>query len=216
MCIATAGAGVTAAAAAATNAGLAISAVSTVASIGMGIMSAQQQAAQAQQQVDLQNRQRMEQASLSNQAAQAAYNGKVKAQQASHLSFYKQLDNINSGVNKTYIQEQLKFEEAQTKAAFKSQDILRKSIGAQGKILASGATGQSVGLLALDADRQAGFAQSQTNASVDSAAIQGAITQDVAFDQAQSSANQAFSRTDVTAQAPILDPYGMAGLNIPT
>jgi len=198
------------------GASLAVSAVGTAASIGMGFMSAQQQAAQAQAQVDMQHRQRIEQATLSNQAAQAAYKGKIKAQQASHLSFYKQLDNINSGVNKSYVSEQIKFQEAQAKAAFKSQDILRKSIGAQGRILASGATGQSVGLLALDAERQAGFAQAQTNASVDSAAIQGAITQDIAFDQAQSSANQAFSRTDVTPQAPVLDPYGMAGLNIPT
>lgn len=197
-------------------ASLALSAASTVASIGMGIMSARAQSAQAQAQVDMQHRQRVEQANLSNKAAKVQYDGQIRAQQASRLSYYQQLDNINSGVNKTYVQEQTKLQEAKTKAAFKNQSILAKQIGAQGKILASGATGQSVGLLALDADRQAGFAQAQSNASVDSAAIQGAITQDVAFDQAQSSANQAFNRTPAPSQAPVLDPYGMAGLNIPT
>lgn len=197
-------------------ASLALSAVSTVASIGMGIMSAQQQAAQAQAQVDMQHRQRTEAAQLSNKQALLTQQGQVRAEQASRKSYYQQLDNVNNAVNKTYVQEQAKQDEARVKAAFKTQNILAKSIGAQGKILASGASGQSVGLLSLDAERQAGFAQAQVNASVDSADIQSAISQDIAYDQAQSSINQAFSRTAAPTQAPVLDPYGMAGLNIPT
>ena len=195
---------------------LAVSAIGT----GVGIIQAQQsanmQAAQAQQQIDLQAQQRAEQAQLANKQALTQYKGQVRAQQESTRAYYKQLDNINSSANKTYVQEQAKLEEAKTKAAFKNQAILAKSIGVQGKILASGATGQSVGLLALDAERQAGFAQAQQNASVDSAAVQSAISQDIAFDQAQSAANQAFNRTPPPSQAPILDPYGMAGLEIPS
>ena len=197
-------------------ASLAVSAVGTAASIGMGFMSAHQQAAQAQQQVDLQHRQRVEQAQLANKQAVLQQQGQVKAEQASRKSYYQQFDNITNAVNKTYVQEQAKQDEARVKAAFKTQSILAQSIGAQGKILASGATGNSVGLLSLDADRQAGFAKAQTIASVDSADIQSAISQDIAYDQAQSSANQAFSRTSAPTQAPVLDPYGMAGLNIPT
>lgn len=190
--------------------------IGTVAGIAQAQQSAAMQAAQAQQQIDLQARQRAEQAQLQNKQALMQQQGQARAEQAAKLSYYKNLDNINSAANKTYVQEQTKLQEARTKAAFKNQSILAKSIGAQGKLLASGATGQSVGLLALDAERQAGFAQAQQNASVDSAAIQGAITQDVAFDQAQSSANQAFSRLPAPTQAPVLDPYGMAGLEIPT
>jgi len=67
-----------------------------------------------------------------------------------------------------------------------------------------------------DVERQAGFAQAQQNASVESADLQSAIAQDIAFDQAQSAANQAFSRTSAPTQAPILDPYGLAGLEIPS
>ena len=178
--------------------------------------SAQMQARQAQQNIDLQARQRNEQAQLANKRAVTQYAGQVRAQQAGTKSFYQQLDNINSSANKTYVQEQAKLAENRQKAAFKTQEILRKSIGIQGKILASGATGQSVGLLALDAERQAGFAQAQQNASVDSAALQSAVSQDIAFDQAKSAANQAFNRTPPPSQAPILDPYGMAGLEIPT
>ena len=193
-----------------------VSAVSSGIGIIQAQQSAQMQARQAQQNIDLQARQRNEQAQLANKRAVTQYAGQVRAQQAGTKSFYQQLDNINSSANKTYVQEQAKLAENRQKAAFKTQEILRKSIGIQGKILASGATGQSVGLLALDAERQAGFAQAQQNASVDSAALQSAVSQDIAFDQAKSAANQAFNRTPPPSQAPILDPYGMAGLEIPT
>ncbi len=198
----------------------ALSQIVGMAGTAVGIFQAQQsaqmQARQAQQNIDLQARQRNEQAQLANKRAVTQYAGQVRAQQAGTKSFYQQLDNINSSANKTYVQEQAKLAENRQKAAFKTQEILRKSIGIQGKILASGATGQSVGLLALDAERQAGFAQAQQNASVDSAALQSAVSQDIAFDQAKSAANQAFNRTPPPSQAPILDPYGMAGLEIPT
>ena len=198
----------------------ALSQIVGMAGTAVGIFQAQQsaqmQARQAQQNIDLQARQRNEQAQLANKRAVTQYAGQVRAQQAGTKSFYQQLDNINSSANKTYVQEQAKLAETRQKAAFKTQEILRKSIGIQGKILASGATGQSVGLLALDAERQAGFAQAQQNASVDSAALQSAVSQDIAFDQAKSAANQAFNRTSPPSQAPILDPYGMAGLEIPT
>ena len=197
-------------------AGLALSAVTSTIGIVQAQQSANMQAAQAQQNINLQHRQRQEQAQLANKQALTQHQGQVRAQQESTRSYYRQLDNINSAVNKTYVQEQAKLAEARTKAAFKNQAILAKSIGTQGKILASGATGGSVGLLALDAERQAGFAQAQQNASVDSAALQSAVSQDIAFDQAKSAANQAFNRTPPPSQAPILDPYGMAGLEIPT
>ena len=187
-----------------------------MAGIAQAQQSAAMQAAQAQQQMDMQARQRAEQARLANKQALQQYEGQARAEQASKLAYYQNLDNINSGVNKSYVQEQAKLKEARDKAAFKNQAILAKSIGAQGKILASGATGQSVGLLILDDERQAGIAQAQQNASIESAELQSAITQDVAFDQAKSAANQSFSRVQAPSQAPILDPYGMAGLEIPS
>ena len=219
MCVVTAGVGATAAAASAataTNIGLAISAISTVASIAQAQQSAQMQAAQARTQMEMQTRQRAEGARLANRQALTQQQGQIRAEQASVRAYYQNIDSINSGLNKTFVQEQTKAEEARMKAAFKTEAILAKSIGVQGKILASGATGQSIGLLALDAERQAGRAQAQQNASVDSAIAQSAISQDIAFDQARSSANQAFSRTAPPTQAPILDPYGMAGLEIPS
>lgn len=208
--------GAAAAAAPLQAASLALSAVTSTIGIIQAQQSANMQAAMAQQNIDLQHRQRVESAQLANKQALTQQQGQIRAQQESTRSYFKQLDNINSAANKTYVQEQAKLAEAKTKAAFKNQAILAKSIGIQGKILASGATGQSVGLLALDAERQAGFAQAQQNASVDSAALQSSITQDIAFDQARSAANQAFNRTPPPTQSPVLDPYGMAGLEIPS
>ena len=51
--------------------------------------------------------------------------------------------------------------EAKKKAAFAQQTALAKSIGSKGAILSAGRTGQSVGLLINDAERQSGFAQAQ-------------------------------------------------------
>ena len=187
--------------------------VTSVLGTGLGIIQAQQsaqmQAAQAQQSMDMQYRQQQEQGAMANRQATAQYMGKVKAEQELNLSYQRQIGNINEAVNKSYTQEQLKLNEAKDKAAFKSQAILAKSIGAKGRILASGVTGQSVGLLANDAERQAGFATAQVNASTRSAETQAAATQDVAYTQAISSANQAFNRLAPVTQAPVLDPYGL-------
>ena len=113
-------------------ASLAISAAGT----GFGIIQAQQQAnmqaAQAQQQIDIANQQRADQARMANRQALLQQQGAAKAEQQQKLAYYKNVDGINSAANKTYVAEQAKVKEARDKAAFKSQAILAKSIGAQG------------------------------------------------------------------------------------
>ena len=197
-------------------ASLAISAAGT----GFGIIQAQQQAnmqaAQAQQQIDMAAQQRAQQAQMANRQALLQQQGAAKAEQQQKLAYYKNVDNINAGLNRTFVAEQAKVKEARDKAAFKSQAILAKSIGTQGSILAAGQSGQSVGLMSLDADRQAGFATAQQEASIRSAELQGQISMDVAEDQAKSATNRAFSQLSAPTQAPVLDPYGMQGLVIPT
>ena len=74
--------------------------------------------------------------------------------------------------------------EAKRKAAFASQAALAKSIGAKGSILAAGRTGQSVGLLLNDVERQAGFAQAQANATLQSTMEQSQIAMDQGYLQA--------------------------------
>ena len=86
-----------------------------------------------------------------------------------------------------------------------------KSIGGQGKVLASGATGQSVGLLALDAERQAGFGTAAETAKLESKAAQAGTQMDIVQDQAQSSINNAYSRLIPPTAAAQLEamPVGM-------
>ena len=183
--------------------GLIVSAVGTVAGIAQSSQQMQMQADQAQQQMDLQYQQAQQQAHQQNRQIVADHQGKINQEIASRRAYEQQIQNNNTSVNKTYVQEQAKLQEARQQAAFKAQSNYAKSIGAQGKVLASGATGQSIGLLALDAERQEGFATAQANAGLRSAEQQAAVGMDVAFDQAKSSNNQAWTRLPAPTQAPV-------------
>lgn len=262
------------AAAAIPAASLALSAVSVVSSIGMGIMSAQQQAAQAQAQLNMQARQQeqnmqmqrqsmMQQRELQQQSllqqqnqqrdsqllqqrqAQDQYNlsviqsnariqnqynqqrQQVEAERANIQKKYaadrlayqrgveeqdKQIKYNNEAANKVYEQEQSKISEAKKKAAFAQQTALAKSIGSKGAILSAGRTGQSVGLLINDAERQSGFAQAQADAQLASTMEQSQISMDQAFLQSLGANNQAESRKGM---APT-DPYMPQMPGIPT
>lgn len=184
-----------------------LSAVGTIAGIAssaMGVMQAQQQAQFAQQQANLQLQQQRQQTEISNQQLANKYVGDVAQQQAQTAAYERQVLNNQTAANKSFVQEQVKLDEARAKAAFRSQEIYAKSIGAKGSILATGATGQSVGLLALDADRQAGLGQAEQDASVASTARQAAVGGQLAFDQMESTNNQAYSQLAITPQAPVL------------
>ena len=183
-------------------ASFAVSALGTVA----GIAQAQQSANFQQQQAALQMQQQRQQTEVQNQQLANKYTGDVAAQQAQELAYNKQLLANNTAAQQSFNQEQTKLNEARTKAAFKAQEIYAKSIGAKGAVLATGATGQSVGLLALDADRQAGLGLAEQDATVESAAKQAAISGQLPFTQKESSDNQAYSQLAVPVQAPTFSP----------
>lgn len=212
-----------------------LSAVGTIgglASSAFGIMQGQQQAQQQQQAAVMQAQQAQQNMDLQYQAAQRQANserqaqvqkhiGDTRVQQASTLAYFNQLNNNNEAANKSYVAEQTKLNEAKDKAAFQSQKNYAKAIGAQGKILASGATGQSVGLLSLDVERQQGFADAEAAAGMRSAEASAAIGMDTAFTQAKSANNTAYNNLTPTVQAPLMtpDPQGVGenlNLGIPT
>ena len=70
--------------------------------------------------------------------------------------------------NRVYTAEQARLEGKRKEAAFEAQSILAKSIGTKGTILASGRTGQSIGLLVNDVERQAGIQKAQQTAMLES------------------------------------------------
>ena len=197
----------------------------------------QQQAAQTQA-----LKQQQEQANLqvqqANQSILTQYEQQVratKAERESIVSRYaadklgyqrskeqadKQYGLNAQALNTAYMQEQTKLKEVRQKAAFESQAALAKSIGMKGKILASGRTGQSVGLLVKDVDRQSGFEIAAQEASVDSAKDAAGISMDQAFNQAESANAQAASKIGFNPQKPYLpempgspnfvDPIGLS------
>ena len=213
MCLIAGMFGASAAAAASAQAvtGLVISAVGTVAGIAQAQQSAAMQAQQAQQQMNLQYRQAQQQAFHERNVQVQQHIGAVKAQQAQGVAYQDQLFNNSQAANRVYTTEQQKVVEARTKAAFESQAILAKTIGAKGRVLASGLTGQSVGLLAMDAERQGGFGMAQQNAVYRSALTNSALTMEAAKLENQSANNMALSRLSAPVQAPILapDPEGI-------
>ena len=78
-----------------------------------------------------------------------------------------------------------------------------------------------MGLLALDVERQKGFADAEQNASIRSAEQAASIGMDSAFTQAKSANNTAYSNLTPTVQAPLMtpDPQGVGenlNLGIPT
>ena len=70
--------------------------------------------------MDLQNQQSQNKLDLLIQTSFNATTRTDSNEQESTRAFFKNIDNINSGINKTYMQEQAKTEEAKTKLHFKS------------------------------------------------------------------------------------------------
>ena len=109
-----------------------------------------------------------------------------------------------SAANRVYRAEQAKLESKRKEAAFEAQSILAKSIGAKGSILASGRTGQSVGLLVTDVERQAGIAKAQQTAMLEADKVAAMIGMEDAFDQNRAADMQAESQIGFDPTMPYL------------
>jgi hypothetical protein len=129
-----------------------------------------------QQQVDYQNAVARQQTDFQNAVAiqQSAYSNAVATQQAdlsnamamqqyevqrqgfeqSEQAFFQQIDLNNQAANRAYMSEQVKLNFEQKKAALEAHQLMASSAQSQGKILASGRSGQSLGMLANDASRE--------------------------------------------------------------
>lgn len=118
-----------------------------------------------------------------------------------------QVKKNNEAANRVYEGEQAKLNEARKKAAFEQQAILAKAIGDKGSILATGRTGQSIGLLVNDVERQAGFALAQQTASLESAEEQAIIGMAAGENQMESANNQAFNQVGFAPENPYLPMF---------
>ena len=187
-------------------AGVVVSAVGTAASVYQGIQNMNLTVDMARQQQDLSYRQAQQQTNFQNKALQQQHIGKVKAQvaatEAANMAYFYG----DQAANIAYVAQHQTIKEVQDKAAFKTQEIYAKAIGAKGRILASGLTGQSIGLLALDADRRAGFAQAEQDATVRSAEMAMGTSMEGTRLKALSNINTIASRLDPPVMAPQFAP----------
>ena len=121
--------------------------------------------------------------------------------------------------NSIYLAEQATLEEKRKEVAFEAQSILAKSIGAKGAVLASGRTGQSVGLLVNDAERQAGIQQAQQSAMFDADKSAAIIAMSNAFEVNKAADMQADAKVGFNPTMPYLpkmpDVPSFVGLGIP-
>jgi hypothetical protein len=89
-----------------------------------------------------------------NAAARAQYQYQMAAYQQSERAYKSQMDLNAAAANRAYVQEQQKLDFEYRQAALEASELMAASMRAQGTLLASGRTGQSIGILANDADRE--------------------------------------------------------------
>ncbi|AGA17891.1 internal virion protein [Synechococcus phage P60] len=178
----------------------AISSIAGIATSVIGVAQAQQQMAFQQQQAALQLQQQRQQAENRNQELANQYVGQAAQRDRSMRAYQDQLKYNMDAQNSASMEQQTKLDEARTKAAFKSQEIYAKQIGAKGSVLATGRTGQSVGLLSMDAERQGGMQQAEQDAMVKSAARSAEVGNQVASTQR---ANADADAWNSLAQSPL-------------
>ena len=137
--------------------------------------------------------QQREQVELARQQKYERFQEESRIYHKDSLAAGKQIDLNNQAANSAYMQEQTKLNEAKKKAAFENQTLLAKSIGAKGTILASGRTGQSIGVILGDVDRQIGFEKAMNQATLDSKRDASIIAMEGNWLKAQSENNKAKS-----------------------
>ena len=84
------------------------------------------------------------------------YNAQMMTYQESQRMYQEQIQMNADAANRAYVSEQNKFQAEQRKASEEAQKLMLQSMQRQGTVLASGRSGQSIGLLMADAEREYG------------------------------------------------------------
>ena len=142
-------------------------------------------------------KQERQQLMLQNQTDRKVYQDSVETSD-------EQMRSNAEAANRVYVAEQAQLSEKRKEAAFEAQTILARSIGAKGSILATGRTGQSVGLLVLDTERQAGRQTAQQEAMLKADYDSALIAMDDAFQNNLAGNRQAEAKVGFNPEMPYL------------
>lgn len=150
--------------------------------------------------------QQQQEVSYQNAVSQQRYQNELVAYDRSVKATQEQYRLNAEAANRGYISEQNKLRAEFQKTTQQQQQLLASSLQAQGTVLASGRTGQSIGLLAADAERQYGRDLATLGLNLATAQNDFFVTNESIFNQAQSANNAAAANQMLQPSAPINAP----------
>lgn len=156
-----------------------------------------------------------QQVAFSNAQAQQQYQMQLAAYKQSESSYNQQIKLNAEAANRAYMAEQQKLDFESKRTALEAQKLMISSMQAQGSVLASGRTGQSIGLLANDATREYSRDLATLGLSLGYAYEDYYSSTEGIFNQAKSANNMAASnrmlRPSKPLRAPGPGPLGLIG-----
>lgn len=152
-------------------------------------------------------------AQAQNQIQQQQYQLQLQAHQQQEVAFNRQIRSNQEAASKAYIAEQQKLQAGYQKAALEADNLRQKSMRDASTIQSSGRSGRSIGILAMDPNREYGRDLAVLGLNLGFTNAEYYQNVDSVFDQAKSANNQAASQrsTKPIAPTPVRGP-GVLGL----
>jgi hypothetical protein len=157
--------------------------------------------------------QQQQEANYQNALAQQQYQSQMAAYQRSEQAYQEQIRLNLDAANRAYTSKQAELATEFRKATEEAQKLSVKSLQQQGTILASGRTGQSLGVLMTDAERMFGRDYALLGQNLAYATQDYFTGADTIFNQTQSQQNIAASQRMMEPSAPIPIP-GPSGIGL--
>lgn len=157
--------------------------------------------------------QQQQQADYQNAVAQQQYQTQLTAYKQSERAYAEQIRLNTEAANRGYISEQRKLQGEYAKAAQAAQERTIQSLQQQGLVMASGKSGQSIGLLLADAERTADRDMAYLGQNLAYANQDYWVGAESIFNQQESANNVAASQRMFEPSAPITTP-GPSGIGL--
>ncbi len=138
----------------------------------------------------------------SYQAQQQQYQGEMAAYQASQAAYNRQIQLNAEAANRAYVADQMRLKNEYDKAAVDAQKVMATALQTQGKVLASGRVGKSIGLLAQDAERTYGKDMATLGMNLGYANQDYLLSSQDTYQQAQSANAAAAANRMIKPSAP--------------
>lgn len=150
--------------------------------------------------------QAQQETNYANAVAQQQYQAQLQAYRQSEQAYAEQTRLNREAANRGYISEQQKLQAEYRQAAEKAQQLSIQSLRQQGTILASGRTGQSIGILMADPEKQYGRDLATLGQNLGYAQQDYFTSTTGIFNELQSAQNVAQSNRMIKPIAPIGAP----------